>query len=433
MLGTLIGVLSYFDIIGVTLTFLVMAFLAKNEWDEEPNKEDKIAIKCIVIFLTTIVTFVVLVLIDGILSGAGFMNVMMALENIYHPAVFRPYPTIGFGETSIDEKVLLFGVIGFTLAYFFREEYETFSPIFVPGIVAALLYGSGVTSNMMNGSTIILVYATMMWGVAVSYTYDPKTEEELAEYEEQMRYFTRLLDEDSESIITHSVSKSLSDDFTQKVPINKPVFNPLTASEDKNEETAEKIETSNESEAKANVESNAGEINENEQITEESVEETIEEQSIEEQNNETFEENNAEESKSSILAAFSNTVSSDNNPVNETEIPNVRPEGGFSNAEKQEIADILSAFGSVVTVPEKTQEEELTAEEDPAIEESTVEETTVDEEPATVEETDFGNEQLETPEIGAENEIIEENKETIKEELTEIFDNFEMSSENMTE
>ena len=416
LFGVLIGVLTYFDIEGITLAFLVIAFLAKEKFDEEKNKEDKIATKCLTVLLTSIATFAALVFVDGILSGAGFINVMMALENIYHPAVFRPYPTIGFGNTSIDEKVLLFGVIGFTLAYFFREDYETFSPICVPGIVSVLLYASGLTSNMMNGSTIILVFATMMWGVAISYTYDQKTEEELAEYEEQMRYFTRLLDEDSESIITHSVSRSLSDDIVQKVPISKPAFTPASQTEQKAENKEDKDTIVNAASDKK------------------------EETTVEKSEEITADKSEKKAKKAGLLAAFGKKDNKKAEEVKEEmneepeEEPNVRPEGGFTNAQKQEIADILSAFGSIVTVPEKKEVVEETNEEAKEIAEETSEEVkeiageTSEEVKETVEE--ISEEVKETVEETSE-EVKETDEETSTEEMKETTEAVKVVSDEM--
>lgn len=161
--GIAIGICGYIDITGWLLLLLVPCIpMIKRE----PENNRLWLLRSALIAALSIITFCVMLLVDGILSGTGFGRVFSAWLVIYGSV--SKEVTLLTEQSNID----LFVIIGFVclgvFSFFRRRTEERFTPFVLLVVGISVLCLGGITTKNMNGSYLLFTLFAMLAAVSLT-------------------------------------------------------------------------------------------------------------------------------------------------------------------------------------------------------------------------------------------------------------------------
>lgn len=170
-IGILIAVMSYMDVAGLLLFFLVTAviFCVRRE-KHDPGAKLKAILLCI---LGMVAGFVTCIFIDSCLSVREFEGVLKAWLQLYRPETFRIPVSLETSGISAD-YIILFVLLTVGIFSFWCDRWYDHLKIWVLGIIILVLTGCfGFFTQEMPVNMYLYLLMVLMAGIGVEECFRP--------------------------------------------------------------------------------------------------------------------------------------------------------------------------------------------------------------------------------------------------------------------
>jgi len=165
--GAVIGFVTYLDIMGVTLLFIMLCILFVA-WEEENSKNNNRGAAFGVCLGSGVAGFFVCIALDTLLSGKQLSSVLAAWGSLYQPS--QPaFPTVSYnGGAYADIVVLLFLMCMGIFSFWCIRKSEKIS-IWV--LASGVLIGAQcfqITTDEMPGFQLLYLFLAVLAGIGIS-------------------------------------------------------------------------------------------------------------------------------------------------------------------------------------------------------------------------------------------------------------------------
>lgn len=181
--GLVIGLVTYLDITGATLLFVMLCILFVS-WEDADKKNNSKGAAFGICFGSGVVGFFVCIVLDTLLSGKELSSVLAAWGSLYQPK--QPaFPTASYdGGAYVDIAVLLFLMCMGIFSFWCKRKAEKIS-IWV--LASGALMGAQcfqMTTGEMPGFQMLYLFMAVLAGIGISNAFAWKPVMPVAEEEE---------------------------------------------------------------------------------------------------------------------------------------------------------------------------------------------------------------------------------------------------------
>lgn len=200
VIGALVAVVSYMDVIGVTLLVPMFGVLFSSEVLKKGTLKKSFSALGMSV-LGFVLVFAGIIIIDAIMCGKNILNVFLAWFQVYVPEYFDISSALGLIQSAtLIENVVVFAllIIG-VFTYWCRKDAEKIS-LWVFQIVLVLLAQCfGLTAPEADGTVFLYVLLAILASVGIAEMFVVNREVEAAEEAEDEELEEELEAEDAET------------------------------------------------------------------------------------------------------------------------------------------------------------------------------------------------------------------------------------------
>ncbi len=164
--GLLVAVVCYLDILGATLLILVVLGLLYEQSDDELTVPARI-VRSLVALFSSCIGFALLLLVDSLISGKVFVNVLAAWWELYAPSAFSVPEVLKITGAGVDVMLLLLLMVLGIFSHWCNLYRERQSIWVMLATMLVLLLCFDMTTVEVNGYLILYMVFAILAGVGI--------------------------------------------------------------------------------------------------------------------------------------------------------------------------------------------------------------------------------------------------------------------------